>query len=357
MNLYDRYLIRKFLGAFFGLLAMIMVIVLIVDFVEKMDMIIEKKPPISDLIFRYYFNLLPYYGSLLAPICIFLAVIFFTSRLAQRTEFIPALSSGVNFYRIAATYLGVAAVLTLLAFVVKGYAVPQSIEERMDFEYKYFSPKSVSSNYNVHKKVAKDTYVTIGYYDRRAMTAHRFILEQVANGDIVRKLWATHAKWNDTTHRWLLDEVHIRQIGPRQEQLTYRPTLDTTFQLTHGDIFVIENKEESFSNSALDGYIALEELRGSDILHQLYEERYRRYSDPFAILVLTLIGFAISSQKRRGGIALQIGVGIMICFFYIILLIVGTGLSGDRFPLWLAVWLPNIIFSGVALVALRLAPK
>lgn len=336
---------------------MIMVIVLIVDVVENIDRFIERKPTMDELIFGYYLNLLPFYGIMLWPICVFLSVIFFTSRLAQRSELIPALSAGVNFYRITLTYLGTALFLTIILFFLKGYAVPLSIEKRMVFEYKFFHPKTISSNYNVHKKVAKDTYVSIGYYDRRAMVGHRFVLEQIADGDVIRRIWATNARWNDTTKHWLLEDVHIRDIYGQKERLIHRPTIDTTFQLSHGDIFVIQNKEGSFTNDALDDYIRLEELRGSDILPKLYEERYRRYSDPFAVLILAAIGFAMSSRKRRGGVAVQIGIGVILTFFYIAFLVVGVGVSGDKFPLVLAVWLPNILFAGVAWLTLYLAPK
>jgi len=357
VNIFDRYILRKFLGAFFAIMGMVMVLVFIVDFVEKMDMILEKKPPVHALIFQYYLNLLPFFGSMLAPICVFLAVIFFTSKLAQRTELVPVLTAGVSFYRIAAIYFVVALGLGALAFYVKGYLLPLSIDPRMAFEYQYFKPRRIGSNYNVHKKVAKDSYITIGYYDTKSMIGHRFTLEQTGGHDVVRKIYAEQAVWIDSTRHWRLERGQIREIAGDKERLIPFEVKDTTFLIGHSDIFIIELKQNSLTNPALTKYIELEEMRGSDILPKLYEERYRRYSDPLAIVILTLIGFAMSSRKSRGGIALQIGLGILLCFVYVVLLVAGVGMAGDSFPIWIAVWFPNVLFGFVSIGLLRWAPK
>jgi lipopolysaccharide export system permease protein len=357
MKIYDWYIIRKFLMSFSFMLGIIFVLVLMVDTLEKLDLILEKKPPFDGLVFEYYANLLPFFGIMLAPICVFLAVIFFTSQMAQRTEIVPMLSAGVSFYRIALTYFGVSLLLAAGMFYAKGYYVPHAVEDKLAFEVKYLRPPKLAFNSTVHKKVAKDTYFSIGYYDHKEMEGQNFTLEQVRNGDIIKKIYAERIYWVDSTRHWLLKKGRVRIIEGNAERIVPFAEKDTTFLIEHGDIFVLEQKQNSLTNTALQRYITLEEMRGSDILPKLYEERHRRYADPLAIVILTIIGFAMSSKKSRGGIALQIGLGMMLCFGYIVLLVAGVGLAGDDYPVWVGVWAPNVLFAGVAALLLRVAPK
>ncbi|MEM6264764.1 MAG: LptF/LptG family permease [Bacteroidota bacterium] len=357
MNLLDAYIIKRYLGSFFFILGIVLLICVVVDFNEKIDDFIDKKPPVEEVIFDYYLNFIPFYGNLLAPICIFLAVIFFTSQMAQRTELIPVLSSGVSFYRVLAPYIVTAFFLAGLAFLLKAYVVPVTTERQLDFEHKYFKKRRISSNKNIHKKVAHDTFVFISYYNEKKQEGHTFSLERIENGDIVTKIQADRMKWVDSTQNWVLKKVRRRDIKDSKEVLSFYQELDTTFLLRPGDIFIREGKQASLTLPELLSYIEEEELRGSDFLTELYVEKNRRYADPVAIIILTMIGFAMSSKKSRGGIALQIGLGLLICFIYITLLFAGQALTGDLYTPGMAVWTPNFIFFPIALLLLRLAPK
>jgi len=335
-----------------------MVIVVVVDFVEKLDLFLEKKPPVNSIIFDYYLNLIPFFGNLFSPICIFLAVIFFTSRMAQRTEIVPMLGAGVSFYRIFLPYLIVAIALSGISFYFKSYMVPRATAERMDFEYAYLKPKNnIGRSKDVHKKVAPDTYVYIAWYNKLQKRGHFFSLERMIEGKIKIKIDADYLQWVDSTESWQMQNARFRHIEPKGERLVMRGNVDTTFLLTPDDLFIKELKAESMILPDLIEYIEIEKMRGSDILTELTIEMYRRYSDPVAAIILTIIGFAMASRKRRGGIAIQIGLGIVICFAYIVLLFAGQLLVGDTFPAWAAVWFPNMLFLPFGIFLLRIAPK
>lgn len=357
MKKIDFYIVRQYLTTFAFILGMVLAICLLVDFVEKLDEFIEKKPPMSEVIFEYYLNFIPFWGNLLTPICIFLAVIFFTSRMASRTEIIPMLSAGISFYRIMAPYLVASIFLAGVSFYLKAYTVPQSTSVRIEFEYKYLKKRKISSNKNIHKKVAQDTYIYISYYNERKAEGLTFALERFKDGDIITKIQARRIYWVDSTQSWILREARVRDINGTKESLRFYSEIDTTFLLTPDDIYIKEQKAESMPLKELTHYIQLEEMRGSDILEELYIEKNRRFSDPVAIIILTLIGFAMSSKKSRGGIALQIGLGLLICFIYVALLFAGQAFVGNTFPPWLAVWMPNFVFLPISVFLLRIAPK
>jgi lipopolysaccharide export system permease protein len=357
MKLLDRYIIRKFATSFLFLLGALIVIVVLVDFVEKLDEFVDKKPPLHEVIFDYYINLIPYFGNLLTPVCIYLAVIFFTSNLAQRSEIVAILSSGTSFYRLLRPYMIAALVFAGISFYLKSYMIPSATAKRIEFEYKYLRKKKVSKDKDIHKKVATDTYVYISFYNAQRKEGHHFTMEKIRNGDVIRKIHADRIIWQDSLQNWQLRKVRIRTIDGRKESLSFRAQMDTTFLLTPDDIFIKEMKAESMNLTNLIEYIRLEQMRGSDILDELYIERHRRFSDPIAILILTLIGFAMSTRKSRGGIAFQIGIGILITFLYIILLFIGQAFVGENVSPMLAVWFPNFLFFPLALFLLRIVPK
>lgn len=337
---------------------MVLVICLLVDLVEKIDEFIDKDPPLEEIIFEYYLNFIPYYGNLLTPLCIYLGVIFFTSRMAQRTELVPVLGAGVSFYRVLAPYLIASFLMAGVSFFLRGYVIPNTTEIRIEFEYKYFKKRRISSNKNVHKKIAEDTFFYISYYNEKRKEGHTISIERWIDGDIQSRLYARKAIWVDSTKSWNLEKVRIRDFtGTKAEEMEYFNSMDTTILISPNDIFVREQEAETRTNPELAEFIELEEMRGSDILLDLYIEQARRYADPVAIIVLTMIGFAMASKKSRGGIAFQIGMGLLLSFLYIGLLFGGRALVSDDFPVWATVWLPNALFFLIAIFLLRIAPK
>jgi lipopolysaccharide export system permease protein len=357
MKIIDIYIIKKYLSTFFFLLGIVIVICVVVDFNEKSDDIFDKQIPLGSLFLDYYLYFIPFWGNLLSPVCIFLAVIFFTSRMAQRTELVPLLSSGISFYRILAPYILTSLFLGGISFYLKGYLVPEATEKQIEFEYKFFKKKKIHRDRDVHKKVASDTYVYMNYYNKNRQEGYNFTMERKEGSDFATRIKAEKAVWMDSTESWELQKVWRRDFRGANQSLRYYSVLDTSFYLSPDDIFIKEMMEASMTLPELKSFIELEEMRGSDILEALYFELNRRYADPIAVLVLTLIGFAMASRKSRGGIALQIGIGLLISFLYIILLFAGKAIINDTFSPFLAVWLPNFVFFPLAVFLLLIAKK
>lgn len=334
-----------------------MAIAVMVDVVEKIDEFVEKGPPFWAIVVDYYLNFIPYWGNLLSPIVVFLAVIFFTSRMAGRSEIIATLAGGTSFYRLMMPYLVTGIIIGLAAFVLKGFIIPTSTADRIEFEYKYIKKRPYINNRNMHKKVAEDSYLFIGFYNSARAEGTTVGFEKVVDEETVIKLDARKMNWIDSLEVWRLKDVRVRTIDGRKEVLSFHDQIDTTFLMTPDDLYVKDQKAETMTLPELVEYIELEEMRGSDILRELYIERHRRFSDPVALVILTLIGFAMSTRKTRGGVALQIGIGLGICFVYIALLVMGQAFVDVDFPAFVGVWLANIIFLPISIILLLIVPK
>lgn len=359
----DVYIIRKFLGTFVFMVLIILAVTVVIDIAEKIDDFIERKPPIDKLIFSYYVNFCLFFGNLLSPICIFLAVIFFTSRLTSNTEIVAMLSAGVSFWRIMATYFITAMVLAAGSFYLNAYIVPVATKNRIDFEYEYLKKKIASRETNIHKKIGFDeatgqeTFVYLYMFNQIENQGYMFSMEIMKDKDIQKKIDAERIIWNDTLESWRLEGVKIHTFQDKVEHIYMLPTMDTTLLLTPDDIFIKEMRAESLPLNELSSSIELEKVRGSGLEEELTMELYKRYAYPFAAIILTLIGFSVSTKKRRGGTPLQIGIGLVIAFAYVLLVVTGQAIIGDKLPAWVAIWLPNLVFMTIALFLLRIAPK
>ena len=348
---------------FFFILLIILAVSIVIDVAEKIDDFIEREPPIDLLITSYYVNFMLFYGNLLSPICIFLAVIYFTSRMTNNVEIVSLLSGGVSFYRVLAPYIVTALALTALSFYLNAYLVPVATESRINFEQDYLKAKVVNRDVNIHKKIdynpetGEETFVYLYSFNQIQNEGYMFSMEVIKEKDIKRKVNASKIIWNDTLENWRLENVKVHSFGDRWEKITEIPTMDTTLLLTPDDIFIKDMKAESMTLTQLYPSVELERMRGSGLDTALEAEIYKRYAYPFASIILTIIGFAVSTRKRRGGTPLQIGIGLVIAFAYVILVVTGQGLAGDQVPTWLSIWIPNILFFIIGVTLLRIARK
>lgn len=362
-NKLDRYIIFKFLGTFIFMVLIILAVSIVIDVAEKIDDFIERKPPIDLLIFSYYRNFALYFGNLLAPVCIFLAVIYFTSRLTNNTEIVAMLAGGVSFWRVLAPYMATAVFFAGVSFYLNAYIVPIANQQRIDFEYQYLKKKTVMTDVNIHKKIGYDektgyeTFVYLYSFNQWIKEGYLFSMEVMSNQELIKKMDASKIKWQEPTKNWHLEGITIHTFTGGKERLERRNGMDTTFLLTPDDIFIREMRAESMPLNELYRGIELEKVRGSGLDEEMVVEKYRRYAYPFAAIILTIIGFAVSTRKRRGGTPLSIGIGLVINFVYIILIVTGQAIIGDKYPAWIAVWIPNIVFFIVGIFLLRIAPK
>lgn len=359
----DVYIVKKFVGTFVFMVMIILAVSIVIDVAEKIDDFIERKPPIDKLIFTYYVDFCLFYGNLLSPICIFLATIYFTSRMTNNTEIVALLSGGVSFWRVLAPYMVTAVLLAGGSFYLNAYLVPVATQERIDFEYDYLKRKTVMRDVNIHKKIGYDpatgreTFAYLYSFNQLEGEGYMFSMEVVHDKDITKKLSASKIRWNDSLQNWRLENVRVHTFAENSENMYEIPSMDTTLYLTPDDIFIKEMRAESLPLDQLYENIETEKLRGSGLAEELIMEKYERYAYPFSAIILSLIGFSVSTRKRRGGTPLQIGIGLVIAFAYVLLVVTGQAISGDSFPVWLTVWMPNIIFFGIAVIMLRIAPK
>lgn len=357
----DRYIIRQFLGTFLFTLVLVMGIAVIFDFSEKIDDFIEKQAPMKAIIFDYYFNFIPYFATLFAPMFVFISVIFFTSKMAIHTEIIAILNSGMSFRRMLWPYFLSAAMIALSVFLLSDYVIPHSNIKKLDFEEKYwrnpdFRKVNVTS---VHRQVYPNTYIYMESYNTITRSGRNFSMEKFDDhGRLESKMTANMIRWDTTTNKWGAWWYYIRQTDSLGEKITTGRRIDTVLNVGPDDFARSPEFVGTMNHRELKDYINVLRSQGSDEINLYLNEENRRYASPFAFFILTLIGVSLSSRKIKGGIGMQIGIGLVLTFSYILFLQFASqfSLKGDLNPA-LAMWIPNIIYTFIALVVYRSAPK
>ncbi|MDF1559047.1 MAG: LptF/LptG family permease [Bacteroidales bacterium] len=357
----DRYIIRQFLGTFLFSLVLILSIAVIFDFSEKIDDFIQKQAPLKAIIFDYYLNFIPYFATLFAPMFVFISVIFFTSRMAVNTEIIAMLNSGMSFPRLLVPYFVSAAFIALAAFLMLNYVLPHSNIARLDFEEKYyrrsdFRQINVSS---VHRQVYPNVYIYMESYNKISQSGRNFSMEKFdEHGRLESKLTANMIRWDTTTNKWGAWWYYIRENDSLGERITSGRRIDTVLNVGPDDFTRAPEFVYTMTHSELINYIDVLRSQGSDEIKLYLNEKHRRNASPFAFFVLTLIGVSLSSRKIKGGIGMQIGLGLALTFSYILFMQFASqfSLKGDLNPA-LAMWIPNIIYSFIAVGTYLYAPK
>lgn len=360
IKLIDKYIIRKFLGTFFFCLVLILTIAVVFDFTEKIDNFMEKSAPVKAIIFDYYFNFVPYFATLFAPLFVFISVIFFTSKMAVNTEIIAILNSGMSFKRMMWPYFLSALVIAIFTFALTNFVIPKSNLIRMEFENKYYRATSRRITVeNIHRQVFPNVLVYMGTFNPLSQRGQNFTIEQFNDSNrLVSKLSATSVVYDTVKNKWTAMNYHIRKIIGNEEEITWGRSLDTTLIIGPDDFSRDPGFVGTMTYRELNNYIVLLRMQGSDELKLFLIEKHKRIANPFAIFILSLIGVSLSSKKVRGGIGMNIGIGLMLSFSYILFLQFASqfSLKGNLGPM-LAMWIPNIIYSIVAIVLYKMAPK
>ncbi len=357
----DWYIIKQFLGTFVFSLVLILGIAVIFDFSEKIDDFIQKQAPLKAIIFDYYLNFIPYFATLFAPMFVFISVIFFTSRMAVNTEIIAMLNSGMSFRRLLMPYFMSAAFIALAAFMLQNYVLPHSNIARLDFEEKYyrssdFRKMNVSS---VHRQVYPNVYIYMEQYNKISQSGRNFSMEKFDDqGRLESKMTANMIRWDSTTNKWGAWWYYIRETDSIGERLSSGRRIDTVLNVGPEDFTRSPEFVYTMTRRELIDYIDVLESQGSDEIKLYLNEKHRRYASPFAFFILTLIGVSLSSRKIKGGIGMQIGLGLVLTFSYILFMQFASqfSLKGDLEPA-LAMWIPNIIYTFIAMGVYYSAPK
>ncbi|MBI3501683.1 MAG: LptF/LptG family permease [Bacteroidetes bacterium] len=358
MKKLDLYIIKKFLGTFFLSIVLILMIVVVFDISERMEDFIAKKPPLKEIIFDYYFNFLPFFANLFSPLFTFIAVIYFTSRMAYRSEIIAILGSGVSFKRLLRPYLLSATAIALLSLYFNHYVIPKANKTRLAFEEIYLHSPYQFLDRNIHVRIAPDTYAYFAAFDNNSVAGSYFALEKIQEGKRNFYLKADRIFWDSIKGKWTLQNFFERKINGMNEKIKTGLAMDTIINISPAEFKRRENRTEAMQTPELTGFISEEKQKGSHLIPFYEVEKYRRSSFPFATFVLTLIGATVASRKVRGGIGWHIGVGLTISFSYILFMQVSTTFATNGgMPALIAVWIPNVIFTALALYMLRFAPK
>lgn len=358
MKVLDKYIIKKFLGTFFFALALILAITVVFDISEKIDDFLEKQAPIKAIVFDYYLNFIPYFANLFSPLFVFIAVIFFTSRMAGNTEIIAILGSGISFRRFLFPYMIAATVIASLSFYFNNWVIPHSTKIRLEFENRYIKNPFVYKYRNIHRQISPGNFIFFESYNNAENTGYQFSHEKFKNGKLIYKLMADRIVWDSAFSKWQVTNYFIREVNGMSEKIKQGASFDTSYSFHPEEFKRREDNIETMDTPVLRTFIKAEKAKGAENTTYMDVERYRRTSLPFATFILTIIGVSISSRKVRGGIGIQIGAGILLSFTYIMFMQISqTFAINANFPSLIAVWIPNIFFGIIAILLFRNAVK
>lgn len=358
IKIIDWYIIKKYLGTFIFTMAIFTVIIVIFDVSEKLDDFLKHEAPISGILFNYYAGFIPYYLNFLSPLINFIAVIFFTAKMADQTEIVPILSSGVSFKRFLWPYLISSTVIFIITLVFNLFIIPETNELKIDFENVYINPKSDNSKMYTHMQIDKNSYVYIENFDNNQKIGYKFSLEKFEGYDLKEKLIADKITWDSLKSKWTIENYSIRKIDGLRESMVSGLKMDTTLDMRPKDFEVYDNIYQAMNMRELNERIEKEETRGTGVMVDLKLEKYQRFIYPLSAYVLTLMGVSLSSRKVRGGVGLPLGIGIFLSFAYILFIRFSSmfALKGGLPPL-IAVLIPNIFFGILGIYLLMKAPK
>lgn len=354
----DLYILKKFLGTYFFAIVIIISISVVFDLSERIEDFIERSAPLKAIVFDYYFTFIPYFSNLFSSLFTFIAVIFFTSKMAYNTEIIAILSSGVSFRRMMYPYFVGALLIGLLSFILMAYLIPPANEIRLDFTYKYIKNPIRNDDRNIHRQIEPGVFIYMQRYNVNTDIGYKFSMEKFVDGELTSKMISDYAKWDSTSGKWKVREYYIRDIDGDNETITKGSSIDTTLNLHPEEFKRIENFTETMTLPQLNDYIEEQRMQGADNVTELLIDKYQRVAYPFSTFILTIIGVSLSSRKVRGGIGMHIGLGLLLSFSYILFMRFSTifAISGTMNPFF-AVWLPNLLYAIISMFLYRLAPK
>lgn len=362
MKRIDRYIIGKFLGTYFFSIVLILSIGVVFDFNENIDRFTESQAPWRAIIMEYYLNFIPYYANLFSALFVFISVIFFTTKLADRSEIIAMISAGISFRRLLLPYMVSAALIAALSFWLGSEVIPRSSIKRLAFENQYKKrEKNPTYAEKVQLQVEPGVIAYMEHFDGVSKTGIHFSLDKFEQKKLVSHLSANTAIYDtlsDVRYQWHLRDVTIRELRGMKEKITHYDLVDSVVRIEPKDFLFIRNQQETMTNSELKEYIEKQRNRGSGNLSVFEVEYYKRFASPLAAFILASIGMSLSSRKRKGGMGFSLGIGIALSATYILLQGISATFSTNAgmHPA-LAAWMPNILYTFIAIYLYRKAPR
>ncbi len=357
----DRYIIKKFLGTYFFSIALIMAIATIFDFNERIDKFTSSHATWHEIIFDYYLNFIPYLANLFSALFVFISVIFFTTKLADNSEIIAMRSTGMGFNRLLRPYMISAGVIAVLTFTLGAFVIPHGNVERLNFDQQYIHKKKVTTAENVQLQVDTGVVAYIQHFDNDTKTGYNFSLDKFSDKKLVSHLTASSIQYDTLAqkrYRWKIRDYEVRELHGLREKISNGSELDSIIMMEPSDFMYSRNQQETLTSPELYDFIQKQKLRGAANLSMFEVEFHKRFAAPFAAFILTVIGVSLSCQKRKGGMGLSLGIGLALSFSYILFETVSSTFAVNAgWPPMLSAWIPNILFSIVAFVLYKRAPK
>ena len=355
----DWYIFKSFILTFFIALILIIGIVIIFDISEKIDDFVKNEAPLKAIIVDYYLNFIPYFINMFSPLFVFITVVFYTSRQAANSEIIAILSSGVSYRRMLMPYMAAAAIITGLSLMLNLYVIPKSNAARLEFEQTYVKKRSAAKTRNIHYQIAPGEFVYVESFSQWNKTAYKFTLENIEDNRLVSKLSAESAQWDSTMDGWRLRRYVLRDYADGlEDRVQCGERLDTVIALKLSDFYFNEKTVQTLSIKNLNALIETQKMRGDSNVMYAEIEKNNRYALPFSAFILTIMGVALSSRKKRGGIGWNLGLGIGLAFTYILFMRFSQMfVYAGTMSATIALWLPNVIFAIIAAILYKKAPK
>ena len=355
----DWYIFKSFILTFFIALILIIGIVIIFDISEKIDDFVKNEAPLKAIIVDYYLNFIPYFINMFSPLFVFITVVFYTSRQAANSEIIAILSSGVSYRRMLMPYMAAAAIITGLSLMLNLYVIPKSNATRLEFEQTYVKKRSAAKTRNIHYQIAPGEFVYVESFSQWNKTAYKFTLENIEDNRLVSKLSAESAQWDSTMDGWRLRRYVLRDYADGlEDRVQCGERLDTVIALKLSDFYFNEKTVQTLSIKNLNALIETQKMRGDSNVMYAEIEKNNRYALPFSAFILTIMGVALSSRKKRGGIGWNLGLGIALAFTYMLFMRFSQMfVYAGTMSATIALWLPNVIFAIIAAILYKKAPK
>lgn len=363
MKIIDWYIIKKFLVTFVFTILALTVIAVVIDTSEKTDDFVKSGLSSWEIITKYYTGFVPFIISMIFPLMVFIAVIYFTSKMAGKTEVVAILANGINFNRFLRPYLIGGILLGLLLWYCNMFVFPKGNSIRGDFQVNYIDRNSsyyagMGSNNTFYLKSDSQTYVAIRYYDTTTRISSGFFLQKIKGNKVYYNLRSDYIKWDTAKRTWKVENGIERKIDGINETIRIIPSMNLRLNVTPKDLRRDEYLKDKLSSPELKNFIKLEELRGVEGLNTFKVEYYRRIATPFSVVILTILGACVSARKTRGGSGLHLAFGLVSAAVFVVMdkfsIVFST--KGNLHPL-IAAWLPNLLFSGLTFWVYKKAPK
>lgn len=357
----DWYIIKKFIGTYIFSIALIISISIVFDINENLSKFTQYHAPLKAIVFDYYANFVPYFANLFSPLFVFIAVIFFTSKLAGNSEIISMLAAGVSFKRLMRPYMISCILISGMSFYLSAYVIPHGNTVRMNFESMYKNNRKNTAADNVQLQVENGVIAYIQHYDNQTKQGYGFSLDKFENKKLVSHMTATQIQYDtisDSKYNWKASNWKVREMRSLKEKITSGLSRDTVIMMEPTDLVYSKGQQETFTSPELKDYISKQVNRGSQNVVQYQVEYHKRIASSFASFILTIIGVSLSSRKRKGGMGMYLGIGLGLSFTYILLqTISATFAINAGMPPIIAAWFPNFLFALVAYGCYRNAPN